>query len=99
MNHALEGVPRELGRPILIEPLFESTALIGPAVVVIAGRHVGCNCREMGWLSYSSQHLCCAYVGGSHHPHFAVGIGECRSPLDSIIAIGLLMPERVPLAL
>ena len=67
-------VPCQLRCPVLIEPLLECAALIGPAVVVIARCDIRRDSRQVRRLRYRRLHLGGAYVRGANHPDFAIRI-------------------------
>src|SRR5262249_16987500 len=69
------------------------------SIVVVARGLTGCDAGEVRRLRNSSEHLCRAHVGSAHHSNSAVRIWQCGSPLNRIVAISLLVPKRIPLAL
>ena len=91
--HRVRG---ELRRPILIEPLFKRSALICPAVVIIAGRDHRADSREVRRMGNRGEHLCRADVGTSHHADFAVRGWQRSSPFDGVVAVVGLMTKRIP---
>src|SRR5207253_10557227 len=73
-----------------------SAALVGPILVVIASRHVGCDPRQVGRLGNGGEHLRRPHIRAPHHADFAIGIRERGSPFDGIEAVGLLALEGIP---
>ncbi len=96
-NQSPHRVRGELRRPILIEPLFERSALIRPAVVIIAGCDHRADSRKMRRVGNRGEHLCCADVGTADHADFAVRGWQRRSPFDGVVTVVGLVAERIPL--
>src|SRR5579863_7206256 len=97
-NFAPHRVGGELSGPVLIEPLFERAAVIGPVRMVIAGCHGGHYAGEVRRLRDRGEHLRGADVGAAGHADFAIRIRKRSGPFDGVVAVGDLVPEGVELA-
>src|SRR5580700_1954633 len=98
-HRPVQRVLRESGSPGFVEPLLERTALIGPAVVIVAGGHDRAYASEVRGMGNGGEHLRGANVGPAPHPDLAIRKGESRGPLYRVVAIVRFVLERVPFAL
>ncbi len=95
---AIERVVGKTRGPGLTEPLLEGSALIDPAVVIIARSDAGTDSREMRRMRRCGEHLGGSHVGATEHADAAVGVWERGRPLDAVVAILRFMNEGIPLA-
>ncbi len=86
-NQPPQRICGQLSRPILVKPLFERSALIRPAIVIVAGRYHWTDSRKVGRVSNRSQHLCGTDVRAAHHADFSVRVRQRSHPFDGIVAI------------
>src|SRR5437660_1190749 len=54
---AVKGILRKAGGPRFVEPLLERSALVRPALVIVARRDNWADAREVRWMGDSCQHL------------------------------------------
>src|ERR1700679_2220100 len=93
-----QRVFRQAARPGLIEPLLERSALIGPALVIVAGGDDGADAGEMRRGGDGGEHLRGADVAAAEHTDFSVGVGKRGGPLDGVVAVVGLVDEGVELS-
>src|SRR5450432_4859570 len=59
LHLAIQSILREARGPGFVEPLFERAALIGPAIVIVAGGHDRTDACKMGGMPGGGEHLRC----------------------------------------
>jgi hypothetical protein len=91
-----EGVRGEPGGPRFVEPLLEGTALVCPAIVIIAGSDHRADACEVRRMSDGGEHLRSADVRPAKHADLAVRIRLSGNPLDGVVAVLGFVEEGVP---
>jgi len=79
--------------------LFKGAALVGPAVVIVAGGNHGTYTGEMRRMSRGGEHLRGTDVGTAEHANLAVGIRKGGDPLDGVVAVFGFVDEGIPVSL
>ncbi len=95
-DFAIEAVLCETGGPRFVEPLLKSSALIGPAIVIVAGGDNGTNTSEVGWVSGGREHLRGADVGAAEHANSSVRVWKRPRPFNGIVTVFGLVDEGTP---
>src|SRR5512132_3413773 len=96
MHEAVQRILGQTRSPRLVEPLLERSALVRPAIVIIACGHDRANSLQMRWMGNRGQHLRGPDVRASIHSDSAIRIWQRCRPLNSVVAIVRFLKKGIP---